>query len=276
LDQSAFNRRVHDLVGVLGTLGPALAQRVIAAWAAAGGRVGYEAVDGVPVPLARRCRGLRRKLFAADEAGLGIGGSDKEWYFGVHVVASVHACGVITGFVQAPADTAERWLADALFGWRAAPTAPQPSAAHLAPVLGPRHTKGGQRTGLTGPIRGRLAVGTPATDAYVVDLGFAGARWQAHWRDHYGATVLTKRDLPPDATPTAQHALMRVACGARQIVETAFGWLSAQLGLEFPRARTIDGVLARLSAKVVAYNLALWLNHLLGRPPLAHCNPFAL
>jgi hypothetical protein len=276
LDQSAFNRRVHDLTSVLGTLGPLLAQRVIAAWEQDGGRVGYEAVDGVPVPLARRCRGLRRKLFAATDAGLGKGGSDKEWYFGVHLVAGVHACGALTGFVQAPADTAERWLADAFFRWRADPTAPQPSAAQLAPILGPRHTTGGQRTGLTGLIRGRPAVGTPATDVYVVDLGFAGARWQAHWHDHYGATVLTKRDLPAAATPPEQHALARVACGARQIVETAFGWLTAQLGLEFPRARTIQGVLARLSAKVVAYNLALWLNRLVGRPPLAHCNPFAL
>ena len=82
LSQSAFNRRARDLAPVLAALGPAVAERVVAAWPGAH----YEAVDGVPVPLARRCRGLRHKVWAADQAALGKGGSDKDWYFGVQHV----------------------------------------------------------------------------------------------------------------------------------------------------------------------------------------------
>jgi hypothetical protein len=270
LSQSAFNRRARDLAPVLAALGPALAQRVVATWPG----VAYETLDGVPVPLARRHRGLRHKVWTADQAALGKGGSDKDWYFGMHVVASVHAAGVITGFVGAPADTGERWLAEALFRWRHDPLATQPTATELAPVLGPSHQKGGSRRGPTGPIQARTAAGRPADGPYVADLGFRGRDWQAYWGSAYGATVLTKADLPAGATATQQHALQFTACSVRQQVETVFGWLTARFGLAFPRARTMPGLLARLGAKVAAFNCSVYLNTLLGRPPFTACSPF--
>lgn len=158
LSQSAFNRRARDLAPVLAALGPAGAEQVVATWPG----VPYDAVDGVPVPLARRCRGLRHKVWAADQAALGKGGSDKDWYFGVRLAAAVHPCGVVTGFVSAPADTGERWLAEALLRWRHDPLATQPTAAALAAVLGPSHQKGGGRLGPTGLIWARTAAGAPA------------------------------------------------------------------------------------------------------------------
>lgn len=270
LSQSAFNRRARDLMPVLGALGPAVAARVVAAWPG----VAYEVVDGVPVPLARRCRGLRRKLFRCDEAGLGTGGSDQEWYFGVHVVAAAHPAGVLTGFIVGPADTSERWLAEALLRWRQNPAAPHPTLTEMTPVLGPSHRKGGDRRGPTGLLRGRTAAGQPARGPYVMDLGFRGARWQAHWQATYRATVLTKADLPPDATPAQQHELRHTACSVRQLVETAFGCLTDRLGIAFPRARTLTGVLARVGAKVAALNLTVYLNTLVGRPPFAHFDLF--
>src|SRR3712207_1047263 len=81
LSQSAFNRRARDLWGVCAALGPALATALVAQVGAAA----YAAVDGVPVPLMRRCRGRRRRLFR-DEAGFGRGGSDQEPYYGVHLL----------------------------------------------------------------------------------------------------------------------------------------------------------------------------------------------
>lgn len=271
LSQSAFNRRARDLMPVLCALGPAVAERVIATWAG----VAYEVVDGVPVPLARRCRGLRHKLFTCEQAALGKGGSDQEWYFGVHLLGAVHPSGVLTGFVVGPADTGERWLAEALLRWRQAPGAPHPTAMELAPILGPSHRNGGERLGPTGPLQGRRAAGRPARGPYVMDLGFRGARWHAHWHTAYGATVLTKAALPPDATPAQQHALRHTACHVRQLVETAFGWLTATFGLAFPGARTVPGLLARLGAKVAAFNLGVYVNHLCGRPPYAFFDPFA-
>lgn len=271
LGQSAFNRRARDLLPVLCALGPAVGDLVTVPWSG----VSYEVVDGVPVPLARRCRGLRRKLFTCEDAGLGKGGSDQEWYFGVHLVGAVHPSGAITGFVVGPADTGERWLLEALLRWRHDPRAPQPSAAALAPILGPSHQPGGARRGPTGLLRGRTGAGQPAAGPYVVDLGFAGAQWQAHWRAAYGAAVLTKADLPPDATPAQQHELRHTACSVRQIVETAFGWLTDAFGLAFPRARTTQGLLTRLGAKVTAFNLGVYVNHLYGRSPFAFFDPLS-
>jgi hypothetical protein len=57
LSQSAFQRRVHDLAGALCRLGPALAEQAQAQL----GRPVYEVLDGVPVPLMRRCRGQRHR-----------------------------------------------------------------------------------------------------------------------------------------------------------------------------------------------------------------------
>lgn len=272
LSQSAFNRRARDLAPVLAALGPAVAEQVVATWPG----VHYEAVDGVPVPLARRCRGLRHKVWTAEQAGLGKGGSDRDWYFGVHLAAAVHPSGVVTGFVGAPADTGERWLAEGLLRWRAAPFATQPTARELAPVLGPSHQKGGGRRGPTGPLQARTAAGVPARGPYVADLGFRGRDWQGHWDAAYGATVLTKADLPADATTAQQSALRHTACSVRQQVETAFGWLTARFGLEFPRARTMPGLIARLGAKIAAFNFTVYLNTLLGQPPFTACSPYDL
>src|SRR5947209_10037470 len=101
LSQSAFNRRVRDLSCVLQALGPllghAIAQRLPA------GPV-YEVMDGVPVPLMRRCRGERHRLFG-DEAGVGRGGTDREWYYGMRLMLTVSNQGIITGCVLGPAPT---------------------------------------------------------------------------------------------------------------------------------------------------------------------------
>jgi hypothetical protein len=256
LDASAFNRRARDLWGVLCALGPRMAARL----AAVTGPAGYEALDGVPVPLMRRCRGNRHRLFA-DEAGIGRGGSDKEWYDGVELVAAVSPAGAITGVVLLPASTEERWGAEALLRWRAAPAAPAPTAAELAPVLGPAHRRRGHRLGPTGPIGARPGAGAPADGPYLADRGLRGAAWQRHWRAAHGAAVLA--------------GASRWLRGRRQVVETAFATLTDALGLKFPRARTHWGLLARIGAKVAAHNLALLLNHLCGRPPFSRFDPLA-
>jgi hypothetical protein len=265
LSPSAFNRRARDLSGVLCVLGPAVAQQVEQQL----GPVAYEVLDGVPVPLLRRCRGERHRLFA-DEAGIGCGGSDREWYYGVQLLGSVNGHGLLTGWLSGPANTEERWVAEAFFRWRRAPAAPVPTVAELEPVLGRNHHPGGW-TGPTGPLAPYLAVGRPADGPYLTDLGFTGQRWGSHWQQHYGARVLTKaayRALPAADRYRAAHWLSSL----RQIAETAFGWLTATFGLKFPRARTYWGLLTRLAAKVTAFNVAVAINHQFGRPTFAFFN----
>jgi hypothetical protein len=269
LSQSAFNRRGRDLAGVLAALGPALALQVAAHLES---RSAYEVWDGVPVPLARRCRGGKRRLFGP-EAGFGRGGSDREWYSGMHLLAAVDAAGLITGFVVGPADTSEYWLAEALLRWRADPAAPVPTADELAGVLGPRHCAGGARRGPSGPLWAWLGAGVPATGPLVGDLGFRGRRWREHWHQAYGARLLTKADYATIADAAERAAWTAWLCGLRQGVETVFNRLTETLGVKFPRARSAWGVWTRLGAKVAAHNLAVWVNLLFDRPAFAVFNP---
>jgi hypothetical protein len=261
LSQSAFNRRLRDLAGVLAHLVPAVAARTTALLGASA----YQVLDGVPVPLARRCRGQRHRLFAA-EAAIGRGGSEHAWFFGQRLLLAVDAHGQITGAVSGPANTEERFLADALLRWRVDATAPAPTAAELDPVLGPAHRRQGSRQGPTGPLLLRGAAGAPAAGPYLGDLGYCGADWARHWRTDYGARVLTKADYRPGP---AGRPGRRWVSGLRQVVETVNGWLGERFGLNFPRARTAWGLQTRLAAKLAAFNLAVHVNHLHGRPTFA-------
>lgn len=269
LSQGDFNRRARDVGGALCLLGPLVAGR-LAAILPAGPR--YQVFDGIPVPLLRRCRGDRPKLFGA-EAGIGHGGSDDDWYYGVNLLLCVDQAGSITGFVAGPANTSERWLAEALLRWRADPAAPAPTAAQLVPILGKPKWKGGERTGPTGPVGPWLGVGDPAPVAYLADLGFAGQHWQRHWDTDYDALVLTKRDFRDFLGVQDRTAAQRCHASFRQVVETTNNFLDKFLGLKFPNAKTYWGLITRLAAKVAAANLTRYLNYLFHRPPFACFDP---
>ena len=73
LSQSAYNQRSRRLAGVLVHLGPLVAQALGAVASA------YQVLDTVPVPLLRRCWGQYHRLFG-DEAAIGKGGRDHDWY----------------------------------------------------------------------------------------------------------------------------------------------------------------------------------------------------
>ena len=181
LSQSAYNRRSRDLAGVLVALVPIVARELHVAGAA------YEVIDTVAVPLLRRCRGQHHRLFA-DEAAIGRGGSDKAWYYGGKLLLAVTPTGVVTGFVLAPANMADRWLADALLCWRA--------DQHAAPLQvtdlpTPRRANGTPYVGPTGPRWPPSGAGARSRGPYLADAGFCGPWWQQHWRYAYGAPLIT-------------------------------------------------------------------------------------
>jgi len=269
LSQSAFNRRLHDLALVLSQLGPRVAQRFFAELL----RGDYEVVDGLPVPLMRRCRGDQHRLFA-DEADVGRGGSDGDWYYGVKLVAAVSPTGLITGFVLSPASTEERWSVDALLRWREDPTAPPPTAADLAAVLGPAHRVHGQRQGPTGPIQGRSSAGQPLTGCYLADEGERGAAWQRHWAEDYGASVVTRSALSGELSDKERRVFTTRFRRMRQVIETVHQALVGTFRITFPRARTLGGLFARIAAKIAAHDLSVCLNRLLHRPTFTQYYPF--
>jgi hypothetical protein len=270
LSQGAFNRRVHDLVVVLSQLGPQVVQQVFPILLSAD----FEVLDGLPVPLMRRCRGDAHRLFA-DDAGIGRGGSDMEWYYGVKMVAAVSPSGIVTGFVIAPASTEERWSVDALLRWRNDPSAPPPNAAALAEVLGTSHRLKGRRRGPTGPLHGCFSAGQTGRGCYLADEGERGAAWHDHWARDYGASVLTASaligQLSEEEAPPFRRSLRR----SRQVVETIFSSLERVFGIKFPRARTVWGLIARIGAKVAAHNLLTCLNYRFERPAFSLYDPFS-
>jgi hypothetical protein len=235
---------------------------------------GYEVLDATAVPLLRRCRGNRHKCFG-DEAAVGRGCSDRDWFYGMDLEAAISATGVITGSVLAPADTEDRFSVETLLCWRVDPTRPAPTAAELDPLLGPPRP----RVGPTGPLTSPTSVGPPNPGRYLADRGLAGQAWHQHWHAAWGATVYTAADLPqPSAADERgrqqRRTLLRWFSGFRQVAETIFGHLQTDFGLAFSRARTYQGVRTRVAAKIAAFNLALLINLLYDRPRFAVFNPF--
>jgi hypothetical protein len=276
LTQGAFNRRARDLAGVLCRLGPEVANLTREFLASP---LAYEVLDGVPVPLMRRCRGNRHRLFA-NEAAIGRGGSDRDWYYGVKLLLAVSPDGQVTGFVFGPANTEERWLAEALLRWRCDPSQPAPTAQQLVEVLGKTRHNGKHWVGPTGPMLA-AGVGEAEGGLYLGDLGFAGRVWGQHWLEDYGALVQTKADYDQLAysTPDREAASRerrqgrRQLSSLRQVIETVNSCLDSVLGLKFPRARSLWGLLARLGAKVAALNLAIHINLMTNRPTFSLFNP---
>ncbi len=254
LSQSAFNRRGRDLCGVLVHLVPLVGEQLLASLA------DYQVFDGVPVPLMRRCRGQRHRLFA-HEAQIGRGGSDRNWYYGCQLLVAVTDKGVITGFVLGPANTEGHWLAEALLCWRQDPL----GSPWLPKDLPPSHRKGGNYVGPTGPIWPRDGAGQPSLGPYIVDGGFRGVVWASHWYQDYQASVLTPQSYRGPQAKAAQ----REHASRRQVIETVNDHLEQALALWYPRAHTIWGLLTRVAAKLTAFNLSIWLNRLFGRPDFA-------
>ena len=260
LSQGAFNRRSRDLAGVVIALSAVVADRLVAHSSA------YQSMDSVPVPLMRRCRGRRHRLFG-DEAGIGPGGSDRDFYYGCKLLLGVSPEGVITGFTLAPANTEDRWVAESFLCWRADPNA-QPYRPDDLPS--PYRTNGKKYVGATGPVWPKSAAGRASAEPYLGDNGFFGEWWQRHWRERYGATVLTPKNYQGDGAQAAK----RRHSGRKQIVETINGHLENVFGLHYPGARSKWGLLTRIASKVAALNLGILLNRLFGRRNLAFATLF--
>jgi hypothetical protein len=101
-------------------------------------------------------------------------------------------------------------------------------------------------------------------EAYLADKGFTGIEWECHWLEEYGALVAaTPKNNDRRAWSKADR---RWASGKRQIIEGVICQLKDFFGLERHRAKTLDGLLARLAAKIAAYTCGQSINDSLGRP----------
>ncbi len=111
---------------------------------------------------------------------------------------------------------------------------------------------------------GEALVATDRHEAYLADKGFSAVDWERHWLERYGALVAaTPKNNERRAWPEVDR---RWAAGKRQIIEGVIGQLKDFFGLERHRAKTLQGLLTRLAAKVAAYTCGQRLNDRLGRP----------
>ncbi len=101
-------------------------------------------------------------------------------------------------------------------------------------------------------------------DAYLADKGFSSIEWERHWLQTYGTLVAaTPKNSDRRAWPRAAR---RWASGKRQVIEGVIDQLKDLFALERHRAKTLSGLLTRLTAKIAAYTCGQCLNDQLGRP----------
>jgi hypothetical protein len=232
-DRSQFNRLVRSCVGLIEEVALHLALMPNAR-ANAQGAACYEALDTSAMPVRDAKR--RGEGWLAGYADIGWSNS-LGWYEGFRLLLAVDPTGVITGFGFASASTKDQPLAETFFALRARPD----------PRLG--------------------SVGSPASGPYVVDKGFEGEDNHRRWLDRYGARVICppKRDGRKRSWPKR---LRRWAASIRQIVESVYEKLHATFGLRAERPHELQGLRARLAARVALHNFCIWLHDQLGRPRL--------
>ena len=94
------------------------------------------------------------------------------------------------------------------------------------------------------------------------DKGYAGTEFARTVAERYRAVILRpNRKTEPGRGPHL--------APIRQCIESIFWTLKDRLGLERHNARTLHGLRARITAKLLALAASVWLNHNLGRPTRA-------
>ena len=199
-------------------------------------RAPYEALDTAAVPT----RDAKRRGAGWLPGLTAIGWSNRlGWFEGVRLLLAVTPAGVITGFGIGPGSAKAQPLAETFFALR-------------------RH-----------PYRRAGSVGAPAAGPYITDKGFEGRERHRRWAQEYGAVVI----WPPRRRRTGAQpwprAWRRWLAGKRQIVETAIAGLLHAFRLDRERPHSLDGLQARLAAKVALHNFCIWFNAQRDRPRLA-------
>ena len=195
----------------------------------------YQALDSSAMPVRDAKR--RGAGWLAGYADIGWSNS-LGWYEGFSLLAAVDCSGVITGFCFGAASSSDQQLAETFFAVRAQPN----------PRL--------------------ISVGSISSGPYIADKGFEGLENHRRWQESYGASIIH----PPKRNSRKRSwskRLRRWVASIRQIVESVYDKLFNAFGLWRERPHELQGLRARLAARVALHNFCIWLNEQLGRPRLA-------
>jgi hypothetical protein len=216
-DRSQLNRLVRSQVGLIEEVALHMAQILEPH------KGPYEALDSSAMPVRDAKR--RGAGWLAGYADFGWSNS-LGWYEGLRLLTAVSPSGVIMGFCFSAASTADQQIGETFFALRAWPN----------PRL--------------------LSVGSPSLGPYVVDKGFEGAENHRRWLECYGAHLICppKRNARKGRWPKR---LRRWVASIRQIVETVYDKLFNTFGLWRERPHELQGLRARLAARVALHNLVV-------------------
>src|SRR5688572_32244669 len=113
-----------------------------------------------------------------------------------------------------------------------------------------------------------ISVGSICCGPYIADKGFERTENHLRWLKSYGAQVIH----PPKRNSRKRSwskRLRRWVASIRQIVESVYDKLFNTFGLWRERPHELQGLRARLTARMALHNFSIWLNDQLGRPRLA-------
>lgn len=230
-DRSQFNRLVPHTVGLIEEVALHLAQMMETR------RRPYQALDSSAIPVRDAKR--RGEGWLAARADIGWSNS-LGWYEGFRLLVAVDPTGVVMGFGFCAASAADQEVAETFFATRHRPNPRLPSVGSAF---------------YSGP-------------SYVADKGFEGEENHRRWLHCYGVRIIH----PPKRNSTKRRwpkPLRRWVAGIRQIIESVYDKLFNTFGLWRERPHELEGLRARLAARVALHNFCIWLNDQLGRPRLA-------
>lgn len=103
----------------------------------------------------------------------------------------------------------------------------------------------------------------------LADNGYRGARFRDDLYEQSGHQIWASPRPSQQPASREEAKARRWLRAKRDLIETVIGMLADQFKLETTRAHSLWGVMARLGAKLLAFNLSLVINQMLGRPRLA-------
>ena len=214
-DRSQFNRLVRHSLGLIEKIALHLAEVMKAQ------RYPYQALDSSAMPVRDAKR--RGEGWLAGRADIGWSNS-LGWYEGFRLLVATDPTGVVTGFGFCAASTADQQVAETFFAVRHRPDPRLPSVGSAF---------------LSGP--------------YVADKGFEGEENHRRWLECYGVRILhpPKRNSRKRSWPKR---LRRWVARIRQIVESVYDKLFNAFGLWRERPHELEGLRARLAARVALHN----------------------
>ena len=228
-DRSQFNRLVRHSLGLIEEIALHLADMMETQ------RCPYQALDSSAMPVRDAKR--RGEGWLAGRADIGWSNS-LGWYEGFRLLVATDPTGVVTGFGFCAASVADQQVAESFFAVRHRPN----------PRL--------------------LSVGSAFSGAYVADKGFEGEDNHRRWQESYGVRIIH----PPKRNSLKRNwpkHLRKWVASIRQIIESVYDKLFNTFGLWRERPHELEGLRARLAARVALHNFCIWLNEQLGRPRLA-------